>query len=108
MIPPCRHVLLQTALLVSLSAADPEIRTHERRLRHVDDDVADFLRAMEPLHPLMDPISIQLPASFGPAGTATAGVVQVGEGLFGLRHRCSLDPAGAGYSDSARSQGATS
>ena len=45
----------------------PKVITHDRRLRHVDVDVTDFLRAMEPLHPLMDPISIQLPASFGPA-----------------------------------------
>lgn len=44
----------------------PRTVTHERKLRGVDEQVAGFLRALEPCHPTMEPISIQLPAAFGP------------------------------------------
>lgn len=44
----------------------PRSVTHERKLRGADDEVLDFLRAMTPCHPLMDPVAVQLPASFGP------------------------------------------
>lgn len=44
----------------------PRAVTHERKLRGVDDDVREFLLAMAPCHPMMDPVAIQLPAAFGP------------------------------------------
>lgn len=44
----------------------PREVTHERKLRDADREVGLFLTATEPCHRLMDPISIQLPASFGP------------------------------------------
>ncbi len=44
----------------------PRAVTHDRRLRGVQDEVRAFLAGMEPLHELMEPIAIQLPATFGP------------------------------------------
>ncbi len=44
----------------------PRRVTHERRLRHTEEDVRAFLDAMEPLHAHLAPIAIQLPASFEP------------------------------------------
>lgn len=44
----------------------PRSVTHERKLRGVDDEVRTFLLAMEPCHPMMDPVAVQLPATFGP------------------------------------------
>ena len=40
--------------------------THERKLRNCADQVGAFFRALEPCLEKMDPIAIQLPASFGP------------------------------------------
>ena len=44
----------------------PTVITHDRRLRGCDEELAVFLRSLEPLHEVMGPSSIQLPASFGP------------------------------------------
>jgi uncharacterized protein YecE (DUF72 family) len=44
----------------------PRTVTHERRLRNADDDVADFLRAIEPLGERASTVAIQLPESFSP------------------------------------------
>lgn len=44
----------------------PRTVTHEQRLRGVDAEVASFLRLFEPLGERLGPVSIQLPASFGP------------------------------------------
>lgn len=45
----------------------PRTITHERRLRDAGDETRAFLRLLEPLDRRADPISIQLPGSFGPA-----------------------------------------
>ncbi len=45
----------------------PREITHDRRLRDVDATVAAFVAAIDPLGDSLGPISIQLPASFGPA-----------------------------------------
>lgn len=44
----------------------PRTVTHDRRLRHADVEVAEFLDRLEPLGPRAAPFSIQLPGSFGP------------------------------------------
>jgi uncharacterized protein YecE (DUF72 family) len=44
----------------------PKPITHERRLRGADAELAEFLRAIEPLGERARTISIQLPESFGP------------------------------------------
>lgn len=44
----------------------PRRITHERRLRHCAHEVAQFMTALAPLHDVMGPTSVQLPASFGP------------------------------------------
>ncbi len=44
----------------------PKAVTHERKLRNCADDVAEFFRCLEPCLPKMDPVAVQLPASFGP------------------------------------------
>lgn len=44
----------------------PRQVTHERKLRDAEQAVGVFLAATEPCHGLMEPIAIQLPASFGP------------------------------------------
>ncbi len=44
----------------------PRHITHERRLRHVGEDVNAFVDAMAPLAPNLSPIAVQLPASFAP------------------------------------------
>lgn len=49
----------------------PRTVTHDRKLRGVRKEVGSFLVAMEPLHHLMEPIAIQLPASFGPESLET-------------------------------------
>lgn len=40
--------------------------THQRRLRNVREELAEFLARIEPLGPRIGPVQIQLPASFGP------------------------------------------
>ena len=49
----------------------PRTITHDRRLTHVDDELDQFLRVLEPLFDRMQPTSIQLPASFGPESIGT-------------------------------------
>ncbi len=49
----------------------PQRITHELRLRNTATDLSAFLHRMTPLTNQMGPISIQLPASFGPADLAT-------------------------------------
>lgn len=44
----------------------PQAVTHQRRLRNVEADVGEFLDRIAPLGHRADPISVQLPASFGP------------------------------------------
>ncbi len=44
----------------------PRHITHERRLRRVDEAVAEFFERLAPLADRMGPVQIQLPASFGP------------------------------------------
>ncbi|MCU1398049.1 MAG: hypothetical protein JWN62_1158 [Acidimicrobiales bacterium] len=44
----------------------PRTITHEHRLRGSDAEVTAFVRLMEPLGERLGPVSIQLPASFGP------------------------------------------
>jgi uncharacterized protein YecE (DUF72 family) len=44
----------------------PRVVTHDRRLRDAREEVALFLSATRPCHHLMEPIAIQLPASFAP------------------------------------------
>lgn len=44
----------------------PKVVTHDRRLRHADAELAEFLSAIEPLGERIGPIQIQLPPSFGP------------------------------------------
>ncbi|MGI9607909.1 MAG: DUF72 domain-containing protein [Acidimicrobiales bacterium] len=45
----------------------PKQITHERRLRQCESELRTFFHALEPLFSLMEPTSIQLPASFAPA-----------------------------------------
>jgi uncharacterized protein YecE (DUF72 family) len=45
----------------------PRAITHERRLRNVDDEVRAFLALLAPLGRRAEQLSVQLPASFGPA-----------------------------------------
>ncbi len=44
----------------------PRSITHDRRLRGADDELNDFLTAMEPLADRCGPMMIQLPPTFGP------------------------------------------
>jgi uncharacterized protein YecE (DUF72 family) len=44
----------------------PRTITHERRLRHADDELRAFLELLGPLGPRVGTLSVQLPASFGP------------------------------------------
>lgn len=44
----------------------PRSVTHERRLRNATDELNLFLALMEPCRPVMGPVLVQLPASFGP------------------------------------------
>ncbi len=44
----------------------PKEITHDRKLRNCADDVSAFFRALDPCLAKMDPVAIQLPASFGP------------------------------------------
>lgn len=44
----------------------PKTVTHERKLRNCADEVGEFFRALEPCMKKMDPVAIQLPASFAP------------------------------------------
>ncbi len=48
----------------------PKRITHDRRLRDAEDDLWEFLEATEPLRAKMGPVSIQLPAAFGPDGSS--------------------------------------
>jgi uncharacterized protein YecE (DUF72 family) len=70
---------LPTAATVQRWAADtpasfrfvfkvPRTITHERRLRHADPELVEFCRRLEPLAERRGPVSIQMPASFGPDG----------------------------------------
>lgn len=45
----------------------PKTITHDRRLRHCGAEVREFIERLAPLHEVMGPTSVQLPASFGPA-----------------------------------------
>ncbi len=45
----------------------PKVVTHDRRLRDVTTEMRDFLALLEPLGPRAQTLSVQLPASFGPA-----------------------------------------
>ena len=47
----------------------PRSITHDRRLRGSTEMVEQWLRLMSPLHQLMGPVQIQLPASYGPDDT---------------------------------------
>lgn len=49
----------------------PRVVTHERKLRGASEQLAEFLRATEPCHAHMDPVSIQLPPSFEPGSLDT-------------------------------------
>jgi len=44
----------------------PRTITHDRRVRHVDDELDEFLTAMAPLADRCGPLLIQLPPTFGP------------------------------------------
>ena len=44
----------------------PRTITHDRRLRHTDDEVREFLGVIEPLGERAGTLSVQLPGSFGP------------------------------------------
>ncbi len=44
----------------------PRTITHDRRLRNAENELAEALRTFAPLGPKADPMSIQLPATFGP------------------------------------------
>jgi len=44
----------------------PRTITHQRKLRNVDDLVAEFFDVLEPCLAYMHPVSVQLPAAFGP------------------------------------------
>ncbi|WP_063001376.1 DUF72 domain-containing protein [Nocardia mikamii] len=44
----------------------PKTITHERRMRGAETELAEFLRAVEPLGPRIHALWAQLPASFGP------------------------------------------
>lgn len=44
----------------------PRTITHDRRLRHADDELAEACARLRPLRAHLAPVSIQLPASFGP------------------------------------------
>lgn len=44
----------------------PRTITHDRRLRQANGELGDFLERMAPLRPVCGPVSIQLPAGFGP------------------------------------------
>lgn len=44
----------------------PRTITHDRRLRHAENELAEFLERLGPIHDRLGPTSIQLPASFGP------------------------------------------
>jgi uncharacterized protein YecE (DUF72 family) len=46
----------------------PRVITHDRRLRDVRAELDDFCRRLAQLEPRRGPVSIQLPASFGPDG----------------------------------------
>jgi uncharacterized protein YecE (DUF72 family) len=49
----------------------PQTITHQKRLRDSDTEVAAFLDLIEPLHDVVGALTLQLPASFGPADLAT-------------------------------------
>lgn len=49
----------------------PHAVTHQRRLRNVDVELAEFLDRLAPLGPRAQPFSIQLPASFEPSDLPT-------------------------------------
>lgn len=44
----------------------PRSVTHQRRLRHCDDEVAELCRAIEPLGSRLGPVTVQLPPTFAP------------------------------------------
>lgn len=45
----------------------PRTVTHDRSLRHAEDETAAFCRLLAPLGERADPVTIQLPATFGPS-----------------------------------------
>ena len=45
----------------------PQTITHHQRLRDIDDEMRAFLDLVEPLHSVVGALTLQLPASFGPA-----------------------------------------
>ncbi|MFN7151820.1 MAG: DUF72 domain-containing protein, partial [Microthrixaceae bacterium] len=49
----------------------PKVVTHDRRLRDVTAEMRSFLALLEPLGPRARTLSVQLPASFGPADLDT-------------------------------------
>ena len=67
----------------------PRTVTHERRLRSVEEEVGVFLDLLAPLGARVETLSVQLPASFGPAdlGALAAFVRQVDPG----RHRLAVE-----------------
>lgn len=75
----------------------PRTVTHERRLRgDAHRDVAEFLRAVEPLGERIGPVQLQLPPSFGPDQLATLESFVVGlptshRWVVELRHRAFFD-----------------
>lgn len=66
----------------------PRTVTHDRRLRHADDEVAQFLDRLEPLGGRAAPFSVQLPASFGPDDL---GVLDTFLGQRGTQHRWAVE-----------------
>jgi uncharacterized protein YecE (DUF72 family) len=80
----------------------PRTVTHDRRLRDAGDLVAEFLERIGPLGERIGPISIQLPASFGPSDLDTlrtflAGLPRAFPWSVELRH-----PAFVDHDDSRR------
>jgi uncharacterized protein YecE (DUF72 family) len=70
----------------------PRSITHDRRLRHVDGELREFLDRMTPLGERLGPVTVQLPASFGPEDvpvldTFLAGVSDEVEWAVEVRHQ---------------------
>ena len=71
----------------------PRTITHDRRLRYTESEVAEFIERFAPLHHLMGPICVQLPASFGPDDTER--LFFLGQGL--VRQQENWESAPPGY-----------
>jgi uncharacterized protein YecE (DUF72 family) len=74
-IPPpntVAHWLAETPGHFRFTCKAPKAITHERRLRDCEALLAEFLDAIQPLHPRLGAVLIQLPPSFTPERDATA------------------------------------